>query len=265
MLGTGGKKIATQVANTLNYAFYGEEELLNAAREMGFLSDIQKLEEKSPPFLEKFFSERPKIYLDRLQSVIYELAKKGNAVFFGRGSQLLLKSFDCALHVLVSGSKEKRIERIVKENGVSREIAEKLIERSDHDKRGFFRFAYDEDWLNPHLYDLVLNTDKLSVASAVQMVLSSAKSEEIRSCGIDSVKQLGILSLNRRAESALLEAGIMNPNVFVEVVDPDTIRIYGLVGSVEEKEMIGDAVRKIRGVHRVSNELQIFSGAYTGV
>ena len=265
MLGTNGKKIAGQVAKAIGYTFFGEEELLNAASEAGFLADIQKLGEKTPPFFEKFFTEKPKIYLDRLQAVIYEVAKKGNAVFFGRGSQLLLKSFDCALHVLVTGSKEKRIERIMEESKLGREVAEKLVERSDHDKRGFLRFAFDEDWLNPHLYDLILNTDKLSVDSAVQMVLSSAKSDEIKACGIDSVKELGLLSLHRKAESALLEAGIVNPYLFVKAEDVDTLRIYGMVGSGEEKGVIEEAIKKVKGVKRILNDLQISRGGMGGV
>src|SRR5512137_2534372 len=121
MFGTGGDQVARQVAKKLSYTYYGEEELLKAADEMGFLSDIKKMDEKGPALFEKFFSERPKIYLNRLQSVIYEVAKKGNGVFFGRGSQLLLHSFDCAFHVLVTGSTEKRIERVMAEKRVGRE------------------------------------------------------------------------------------------------------------------------------------------------
>ena len=89
---------------------------------------------------------------------------------------------------------------------MSKEVAEKIIQRSDQDKGGFIRFAYDQDWLNANLYDLVLNTDKLSVESAVQVVADSARSEEINACGIDSVKELGKLSLHRKVESALLES-----------------------------------------------------------
>ena len=118
MLGTNGEKIARQAAKELDYTFYGEEELFKAAEEMGFLSDVKKMEEKGPAFLERFFSEKPKIYLDRLQSVIYEVAKKGDAVFFGRGSQLLLHSFDCAFHVLVTGSMEKRVKRVMDDPSV---------------------------------------------------------------------------------------------------------------------------------------------------
>jgi cytidylate kinase len=263
LLGTNGKKIASEVAGRLSYTFYGEEELAKAARERGLLSDIRDLDEKSPAFFERFFTEKPKIHLDRLQSLIYELAKSGNGVFFGRGSPMLLKSFGCALHVLVTGSMEKRIQRVMDDKKVSREVAEKLIERSDHDKRGFARFAFEEDWLNPQLYDLVVNTDKLSVDAAVEMVLSAAKSDEVKACGIDSVKELGMLSLHRKAESALLEAGIMNPHLFIDAEAEDTLRIYGIASSGEERVAVGDALKKIKGAKKIINEVQVNPAALT--
>ena len=265
MLGTKGQEIAAKVAEKLNYTYFGEEQLLKAAGEMGFLSDVQKLDEKSPPLLERFFTEKPRVYLDRLQAVIYEVAKKGNAIFFGRGSQLLLHSFDCAFHVLITGSLEKRIERIAEEKHVGKEVAEKIVHQSDRDKRGFFRFAFDEDWLNPHLYDLLLNTDKLSVDSAVKMIIDAAKSDEIKACGIDSVKSLGKLSLQRKIEAAFLEAGVMNPNLFISVEEIDSVRLYGLVTSQEEKESIEKIVKRIQGVRNVSNDLTLMRSSMGGI
>jgi cytidylate kinase len=265
LLGTNGEKISEQVAKLLNYTYYGEEELLKSAEEMGFLTDVKKLGEKGPALLERFFSQKPKVYLDRLQSVIFEVAKKGDAVFFGRGSQLLLNSFGCALHVLVTGSVEKRIERVMQGKGVGREIAEKMIHRSDQEKRGFFRFAFDEDWLSPHLYDLILNTDKLSIESAAKMVVDAAKSEEIKACGMDSVRSLEMLSLHRKVESALLEAGVTNQHLFFTIEDADSVRVYGFTNSLEEKENIERVLKGTKGIKKIINELMIFKGYMDGV
>jgi cytidylate kinase len=265
MFGTGGEKIATQVAQKLGYTYYGEEELLKAADEMGFLSDLKRLDEKGPSLFERIFSERPKIYLHRLQSVIYEVAQKGDAVFFGRGSQLLLHSFDCAFHVLVTGSREKRIERVMEERHLGREVAEQMINRSDHGKRGFLRYAFDEDWLNPQLYDLLLNTDKLSPDSAVKMVVDAAKSDEIKACGRDSVKLLGKLSLQRKLESALLEAGVTSPHLFVTVEDANSVRLYGVVDSQDEKEAVEKTVKGIKDIKKVMNEVAVLKASMGGV
>jgi cytidylate kinase len=265
LYGTDGDKIAQEVAKSLNYTYYGEEELLKAADQMGFLTDVQKMDEKSPAPLERFFSEKPRVYLDRLQSVIYEVAKRGDAVFFGKGSQLLLNSFGCALHVLVTGSPEKRIDRIMRQKGVGREIAEKMMEGSDHDKKGFFRFAFKEDWLNPHLYDLIFNTDKLSVESAAKMVVDAARSEEIKTCGTDSVRLLGKLSLQRKVESALLEAGVTNQHVFFTVEDADSVRVYGLTYSLEEKETVEKVLEGIKDIKKVTNELVLYRRSMGGI
>jgi cytidylate kinase len=261
MLGTKGDQIAQRVAKGLNYTYYGESELLKFAEEIGFFKDIMKLDERGPHLLERFFSEKPKVYLDRLQSVIFEVAKKGDALFFGKGSQLLLNSFNCALHVLVTVSLEKRIQRIMEEKKLDREIAEKMIHRSDQDKRSFLRFAFEEDWLNPNLYDFILNTDKLSTDAAVQMVIDAAKSDGIKACGIDSMKLLEELSLQRKVEAALLEAGVSSQHVFHTVEDGETVNIYGFVYTADEKERLGKMVKEIRGVKKVINNLTLFKGS----
>jgi cytidylate kinase len=259
MLGTNGETIARAMAKIMGYPFYGKEELFKAADEMGLLHDVEKVELKSPPFLEKFFSDQPKIYLDRFQAVIYEVAKKGNAVFFGKGSQILLHSFDCALHVLVIGSMEKRIQRVMKTNNVGREVAEKMIQTSDHEKRGFIRYAFDEDWLNPKLYDLVLNTDTLTTDTAVKIIVEAAKAEEIKACGTDAVKLLGKFSLQCKIESALLEAGVMNPHLFFKVEDTDSVRLFGSVSSSVEKEEVVEILKGIKDIKKIKNDLAILT------
>ena len=264
MLGTDGEKIARRVAGDLKYSFYGEQELFRAAEELEVLADVKKLDEKAPSLLERLFSEKPKVHLDRLESVIYDVAKKGDAVFFGRGSQFLLNSFDCAFHVLIVGSHEKRIERVMREMSLGREDAEKMIGRSDHEKREFIQFAFRKDWLNFHLYDLILNTDKLSLDSAARSIVDAAHSEEIKECGKDSVNTMAKLSLKHRIESAFLEAGIRSSHLFFEVEGPERVRLYGFAYSREEKGNFENVVKRVKGVRELQNEVNIFSQSMGG-
>jgi hypothetical protein len=193
--------------------------------------------------------------------VIFEVAKKGNALFFGKGSQLLLNSFNCALHVLITGSPAKRIQRIMEEKKVDREIAEKMVHRSDQDKRSFLRFAFEEDWLNPNLYDLVLNTDKLTIEAATKLVMEAAKSQGIKACGMDSMQLLEKLSLQRKVEAASLEAGVESQRTFYNIEDGETVRLYGIVYSPQEKEALEKMIKEIKGVKKVINDLTLFQGA----
>jgi len=259
MLGTDGETIARKVAKIMDYPFYGKEELFKAADGMGLLHGIEKVQIKSPPLLEKFFSDQPKIYLDRFQSVIYEVAKKGNALFFGKGSTILLRSFNCALHVFIIGSTEKRVQRVMQTNNVGREVAEKMVQTSDREKRGFIRYAFDEGWPNPLLYDLTLNTDMLAVDTAVKLIVETAKAEEIKACGIDAVKLLGKFSLQRRIESALLEAGIMSPHLFFKVEDTDSVRLFGAVGSSAEKKEVTEILKEIKEIRKIKDDLAVLT------
>ncbi len=66
-----------------------------------------------------------------------------------------------------------------------------------------------------------------------------------------------MLSLNRKAESVLLEAGVANPYLYVEAADVDSLEIHGIVSTKAEKEMVEDVLRKIKGVKRVENNLEV--------
>jgi hypothetical protein len=101
--------------------------------------------------------------------------------------------------------------------------------------------------------------------SAVRMIVDAAKSDEIKSCGIDSVQLLGKLSLNRKVESVLLEAGVMNLHLFFKVEEPDSVMLYGIVNSSEEKEKIGKLVRKIKEIKNIKNELVVSTRSMSGV
>jgi hypothetical protein len=126
------------------------------------------------------------------------------------------------------------------------------------------RFAFEEDWLNPNLYDLVLNTDKLTTDSATKMVLEAAKSDGIKACGIDSMKLLEKLSLQRKVEATFLESGASSQHTFYNVEDGQTVRIYGIAYSLQEKEALEKMMKGIKGVKKVVNNLTLFAGAMGG-
>jgi cytidylate kinase len=258
-MGTNGTEIARQVANKLGYQFYDTEAIENAAREMGFLENIKEIDEKTPSLFQRLFSHKPAIELDRLNSIVYELAKKGNAVFLGRGSHILLKSFSCALHIRVTASIERRVQNLIG-RGFTREGALKAIERSDHERGAFIKFAFGVDWENPGLYDVILNTDKLSVQLAVNTVLQMARSEEIKACSIDAVKSIEMMGLLRRAEAALIEAGLTygpTTSISVSVVEPDKIRLSGLAENQATKTRAENLLKALKGVGSIENQIRV--------
>ena len=140
-MGTHGSDIAKRVASELGYRFYDTEAISQMAQELGVLEGVREIEEKAPSIFQRIFSQRPIVYLERLTSVLYELAKQGDAVFLGRGSHLLLRDFSCALHVWVTASPATRI-RTLLDQGWTREAAVRAIKRSDDERSAIVKFAF---------------------------------------------------------------------------------------------------------------------------
>jgi len=223
---------------------------------MGFLKDIQEVDEKAPSSFERFFSHRPEIHLDRLHAVIYELASRGNSVFLGRGSHILLRAFKCALQIRVTASLEKRIQNLV-ERGLVKEMAIKAIQKSDHERGAFIKFAFGLDWDNPELYDLVLNMDHLTVDLATDTILHLARTEEIRARATDAMKSLEMMGLARRAEAALIEAGFASTSLSVSVSKPGRIRLMGTTFAQSSKTKAEEVLKRVKGVESVDNEVKV--------
>jgi cytidylate kinase len=258
-LGTHGSEIARRVAEALDYRLYDTAAIGRMAQMLGVSDSVAEADEKIPSLFLRLFSHKPAVCFDRLYSVIYELAKAGNAVFLGRGSHILLRAFGCALHVRVTASTETRL-RILAERGLNSETAARAIRQSDDERAGFIRLAFGADWESPELYDLVLNMDKLSVDGAVRTVVDLARSPGIVEASAEAVRSLEMLGLSARAEAALLEAGFSSgrvPSVRVAAVEPGKLLLSGFVDSEARRGTAERALRDVAGVAVIENTIQI--------
>jgi cytidylate kinase len=98
-------------------------------------------------------------------------AAEGGAVFVGLGAQAVFQDHPSALHIRVIAPDEVRIERIQRKYGIDGRQAEKFITVSDRKHRRYLWEIYGLDWAQPSLYHLIVNTQKLSVASAAASIL----------------------------------------------------------------------------------------------
>ena len=258
-MGTHGSDIAKWVASDLGYRFYDTEAISQMAQELGVLESVREIDEKAPSLFQRIFSHRPIVYLERLYSVLYELARQGDAVFLGRGSHLLLRDFPCALHVWVTASPETRIRTLLNQ-GWTREAAARALKRSDDERSALVKFAFGVDWEDPARYDLVLNMDKLSVPVAVSTVLHVVRSPVLSDASADALRTLGMLALARRAEAALMEAtGVPRfvSSLSVTVVEPGTVRVSGDVEAAETKATAETILRAVKGVEAIENAIRV--------
>jgi cytidylate kinase len=110
-----------------------------------------------------------------IQAAIHEVAGAGQAVIVAHAASIALANTAGVLRVLVTASAVTRIRRVAELERLVESEAERRIATSDRERREYFqRFYKLEEELATH-YDLVVNTDVLTTAQAVAVVVAAAQ------------------------------------------------------------------------------------------
>ncbi len=256
-LGSLGVEIAQAIASRFNYQYVDKETIGIALADSGLeKAEIEKLDEKKPSFWDSWAIDRNKFF-HHIKMLIYDFAQKNNAVIVGRGGQVLLKDLPGVLHVRVIAPFDVRMRRIMEQQGLDEKHAFRLLRRSDEDSAGFIQSFFKVDWEDPSLYDLVINTQKISVDTAVMMTLEAIQAPEVKEGQRKTGKKLADLILFQKAEAALvslLGMGFTYINIHAE---EGVVTLDGTVASGPDIANCERAVASIEGVQKVNNRLSV--------
>jgi cytidylate kinase len=121
--------------------------------------------------------ERPELdestYLKVNQQVIQEIARSGQAVIVGRGSVFILGHQPDVVNVLIVGSFEERVDRVMATENLSRSSAAKRVREMDGSRARYARHFYRANWLDASYYDLILNTGHFAQNRAVSLICAA--------------------------------------------------------------------------------------------
>ena len=249
-IGSMGMVIARQVGQTLGLDIYDDERLKAEALRLGLhTQELNNLAEKAPGFFSRYFSKRPEIYQDILETVIFEVSRKDQGIVIGHGSQFLLRDFGCALHVLIHAPLEQRVLHIMEQQSLDRDTAEKLVEKSDNAQKGFFQYAFNLQWDDPTLYDLVINPGKLGPDAAVKLIVEAASPENMNTCTLSALEAMQRLGLIKKIEVALLRNG---HNISILQIDVDQGGVVHMGGYAPNAGVREDILQTVKGVEGVT-------------
>lgn len=113
-------------------------------------------------------------YFVQLSRMIQVLARAASAVFVGRGAQFLLpRSNTCAVRIVASEG--FRAERVRQRHNSGLQEALDWVRRTDRDRHEFIHHFFHQDIDNPHLYDLLLNVERLGPAGAADQIVEAVR------------------------------------------------------------------------------------------
>lgn len=188
--GAGGKTLGEMVSEKLGYTLY-DKELIQMIAEKAKVSEngVEFIEKEARGKLGIFISGMvPKViadlkgkkksedtideevYIDVLKDIFTKIAEKGNAVIIGRGGQYVLQNKKDVFHVLATARKEDRTKFLVKKYELSLKNAIKAVELDDKKRMNLYRKYGRDDYDKPLVYHLVLNTSKIDLDSACELI-----------------------------------------------------------------------------------------------
>jgi cytidylate kinase len=178
-MGAGSRLVALRVADQLGMAVVLHELVEHDLAEHMEVSEstIHHLSEGGATL-----SERWQVGSKRLAKYTAEeilaLAQKGNVLIRGWGACVLLRDVPHVVRVRVCAPMEIRERSVMSRQSIDRNAARAEIERNDATHERALKEAFGAEREDACLYDLVLNTERLSIETCAKLVCNLAESPD---------------------------------------------------------------------------------------
>jgi hypothetical protein len=120
------------------------------------------------------------VMLESMTRTIVQLARIGHVILVGRAAHLITARFPRAVHVRIIGSFERRVERVAENKKCSWDEAATEIRKVDDQRRHFVSAYFHSDLDDTSHYDLLFNTDRVSVEECARLIAQLVSSPDFR-------------------------------------------------------------------------------------
>jgi cytidylate kinase len=187
--GTQGTAIAREVGNRLVWQVYDHELLERIAQDSGLRANLlETVDERRQSWITETFetllsapgkSEWDPLvgecaYVHHLVKTLLALGTEGECVIVGRGAVFVLP-LDRTLRVRLMAPVQERITALSRKLGITDSEAAQRVQTLDRARTDFVQDHFRKDPRDPHNYDLVLNTLRLSVAQNAELVVEALR------------------------------------------------------------------------------------------
>ena len=178
--GSGGREVADLVAKKMDVRRYDRKVVAMAAERMGRSEDFHAIMEASYNAPENCLGnlgdyayekvpQHNRMYIEQAK-VIREVAREdGSAVFLGRCADYILKDFPNTYSFFIYADESFRQNRSRDHYG-NRTLKE--LDAEDAQRKRYYAYYTGQTWGEAQNYDLMINTSRISLESAAELILS---------------------------------------------------------------------------------------------
>jgi hypothetical protein len=185
--GSLGNEIAQELSRRLGWHVFDKEIVTRIAENNHVRENlIRELDQKSQNLIQDMISRflRPESgsfgvqeYHETLLRTLACIAVHGEAILVGRGANFALKYDERGLCIRITASSEVRIHRLSTSWNVDAEEARHRMQADDEERRKFIRQYFKKDFDDNRFYDLIFNTDRLSIEQIITSILPVIKGQ----------------------------------------------------------------------------------------
>jgi len=257
---SGGKAVAEQLGQRLGYPVLGREQVLHQAAEEYGVSEQELAHtlNQKPAFWQQALGKRV-AYVKCVTAALLDDAQQGNLIYHGNVGHLLFSGVSLVLRVRVIADMERRIKAAMEYTNTSREQAISHIHHVDKERSRWAQMLYAVNWDDPSQYDLIVNLEEISVATACDTIARLAESADFAPTAA-SRASLENLTLSCRVWAAMAKDP-KTRRVHLEVTaDNGNVVITGSVGSQAIIDAITRAAKQVDGVKNLDCQVGMGSG-----
>ena len=252
-----GDETAQELARQLDRPLVDKQSLEQRIKSYGMADrQLAKFDERKPSFLSSLSSGRDD-YLHFLKTAIYAEAEQGSCIFVGRGASVIFKNVPGVFSVFLAAPMGIRVERVKSYFHCDERRAQQIIEKSDRDKAGFYRYFFEIDWKNAGNYHLALNTGHLHpevCAEIIKYMRDRIITEEEEK---QNIRRIMELCLEQKIIHNILYVKEIAINFLEVVVSKEKINLYGVAGSQSLVEAALTIAREAAPLLTVQSEIQV--------
>jgi hypothetical protein len=178
-----------------------------------------------------------------MQAAMCEFAQSGNLVYHGQAGQQLLPHIGHVVKVRLIAPLERRTRSAMERQKMTHDAALKHIQRIDEERYRRMRELFDVDWRDPGLYDVVLNTQQMSLETAAEVVVAMAQQPDFQPSP-RSEKALEDLSVGARVKAALAISPSTSDIPLEVQADSGVVHITGVITAIDDGRL-EDEVRAV--------------------
>lgn len=253
---SGGKEIAEGVAERLGFRCMSMEILNQAAQDFGVpvdkLSDALR---RKPSLFDRLRHEKEH-YVTVIKDELVRAVKDENVVYHGLAGHLMLKELPHVLRVKVCADLENRIEAAMESDSLTRKEAERYIGRIDQERNRWVKYLYHVDRHDYRTYDLVINLERVSIPSAIDIICKLAEEREFLPTEESHAKMRDLVLAND-IKAKIAAAGKVEDHYLVVTCQDGVVTLAGRVESLADADRVQATVTAMPEVKDVIPKLHI--------